>query len=386
MTRLSTALLPLIATGCDLFFPSPDDSAVDTATHAACSGEAARIGAATFATLQSALTGASSGDTVDVCPGVHAGPFEITTAGTLTLRSVSGDPSDTVLDGGGTSRVLTIDDTASVVLRGLTIANGHDEYEAGGVYAAGVPWLVIDGCVFEDNVAKYGGGGLVAYTAAGSAGSIVITNSTFQRNSAGYEAGAAILGMRWDPVAVEITDSVFLDNLAGYSGGALLVAPSFGELTVDNCRFENNTAPTEGGAVSLGSWGEVKADFIETEFLNNSATTGGALLYGGWVVGSVTLLDCVARDNIGSSGSAYSFGVSGSHKTDGVVEIIGGSVHANTGGKALCADEWFGVTVDNVDFGTGPDDNPSGDICGCGDWGVGASFRYDPGAGVYCVP
>src|SRR5207247_2237367 len=74
--------------------------------------------------LLSALSGAAPGATIALAPGTYAiaTPILIKTAG-LTLRSMSGDASSVVLDGGGTTTPAVRADVSGVTIASLTIAH-----------------------------------------------------------------------------------------------------------------------------------------------------------------------------------------------------------------------------------------------------------------------
>ncbi len=84
----------------------------------------------------------------------------------------------------------------------------------------------------------------------------------------------------------------------GHSGAALSVA-GFVALRVEGCRFFDNEANVNGGALSAG-WGDVRLN--NCEFVNNRAHLGGALLFADAVVAEVG--DCTFRDNEATAGAA----------------------------------------------------------------------------------
>ena len=53
------------------------------------------IGETRYASVSEALTAATDGDTIDVCPGIHVENLEIATAITLTINGYSGSYVDT---------------------------------------------------------------------------------------------------------------------------------------------------------------------------------------------------------------------------------------------------------------------------------------------------
>jgi len=75
----------------------------------------------THRTIQAALDAAEPGDTVFVAPGKYAGPFLIRRS--IVLYSTQGADT-TILDGGGTVRVIDVEGTSGGAVVGFTIRNG----------------------------------------------------------------------------------------------------------------------------------------------------------------------------------------------------------------------------------------------------------------------
>ena len=85
-----------------------------------------------FTTIQSCVDAAVTGDTCRVNPGTYAENIDF--AGkNITLVSTAG-PEVTVIDGGGSGSVVTIEnaETQDAVLDGFTITNGYS-YSGGGI-------------------------------------------------------------------------------------------------------------------------------------------------------------------------------------------------------------------------------------------------------------
>jgi hypothetical protein len=327
-----------------------------------CDGttEVALIGTTVYDDLQDALDDAAEGDTVLVCPGTHEGGFK---AGrSMTIESYSGDRTTTILDGEGKETVLALKPSSSFVLRGLTIQNGWDSYDSGGIRASGVASLLVDDCAIVDNYADYEGGGIEATIDSGSSGTVEIKGSLIARNESGYTGGGAVFGITWDPITVLVEDSVFDENVSGYEGGGVTMDcdDGTGDFSYVRTSFTNNTATYEGGGTHIGSWG----------------------------VATLSYEDCDASGNEAPTGAAYNFHLAGDHKLAGGVTITGGSVTMNglisgTYG-ALFADEWWQIGVKDVDFGEGVTDNDV-DVADCPkSYGAKTSFSYAPGLGIYC--
>lgn len=123
--------------------------------------------------------------------------------------------------------------------------------------------VVLDGINFVNGSAKSGG----AIYQEGSTIDLTVNNCKFQDNTAIAEGGAIYSGGK----NVKISNSEFTNNNAQTKGGAV----STGDKTnITNSVFKNNNGPGYGGAVSIGADSVIE----ESTFINNSATnTGGAV-------------------------------------------------------------------------------------------------------------
>jgi hypothetical protein len=125
---------------------------------------------------------------------------------------------------------------------------------------------------FRNGRAEDGDGGAIWAN-----GDLTVERCAFEGNSA-FEGGGAIAWSYGHHVA--ITDSVFTDNYAFDSGGALLVEGTLGwedwDLTVTGTRFERNRSTAHGGAIGMGygvGWSVV---LDGDAFTDNEAGAGGS--------------------------------------------------------------------------------------------------------------
>ena len=143
--------------------------------------------------------------------------------------------------------------------------------------------LVAEGrSMFKGNTASVGG----ALYCSGVAGSSPATSCSlrdieFTSNIATYETegaggfdfsegvdgGGAVV---FEFANAKVTDSVFVGNHAKHSGGALL-GENGTNITVNGCKFENNTAEMFGGAIAAASMTLGGS----TQLINNTATLDG---------------------------------------------------------------------------------------------------------------
>ena len=115
---------------------------------------------ADYTSIQAAVDAAVSGqDEVVVSPGTYLEAINFN-GKAITLRSTSGDPVDTIIDGGGNGSVVTCDsgETSTTVLDGFTITNGSAS-QGGGMYNYNSSPTVTN-CTFSGNTANGWGGGM----------------------------------------------------------------------------------------------------------------------------------------------------------------------------------------------------------------------------------
>jgi predicted outer membrane repeat protein len=256
------------------------------------------IGEQLFLTVQAALAAAADGDVLTLCPGVYPeGELPVRTS--VTLRSASGDPADTVLDADGAGTLLYVEEGA-LVLEGLTLTGvraGAPESSWGTVGAVGLlsgP-LTFRDCVVEDNEAWYpnvygtdilvedsvfrrnSSLGWSAAIAANDGGSLVVSGSTFEDNT-------GKLGAVYAYTAATLTDTTFVGN-SGSTGGAMCLTRG-SSLTLTDVVFENNRAEY-GGAIYSSDLPVV--DATGSTFVGNVATeVGGAVMWSGNLEGRWT--------------------------------------------------------------------------------------------------
>jgi hypothetical protein len=277
--------------------------------------------------LQDALNNVAEGGIIELASGTYNAPpggwtiFPDLSGGTkgFTVRAANG--AIPVLNGGGSSEILTFTTPQPVIFQGLTFANGVStrEYHGGAMSVDHVQATFI-ACTFQNNAANApttGGGALWIASSTLSFQSCVWTNNTSKHFGGGFSAdksrvyvrdsqfvgnrvnvpghsefsaGGAING---NASTIHLANSRFENNQAGYVGGAVYVYGPWQnavttpvmDLTVSNCLFTGNavlrdpngtqTAPTAGGAIQLED--QTRGRFYNCRFTNNSAKQGGAI-------------------------------------------------------------------------------------------------------------
>ncbi len=155
----------------------------------------------------------------------------------MTATSVQGNIAN--YSGGG----IATFDAASVTLDGVVFdGNVAEVFNGGGVANIRPDVVNIGDCTFVGNRADIGG----ALWNEGSTGSMSVTTSLFQANTAFGDGGAVALVAT--PEA-KLLGCTFLVNTSGHSGGAARLYDSNTEVT--DCTFEGNFAQVRGGGVHL---------------------------------------------------------------------------------------------------------------------------------------
>ncbi len=113
-----------------------------------------------FPTIQSALDFAISGDYVLVSPGTYYENLKMENAG-VKLIADSGNPSDTIIDGGGSSNVIWIKNSNCVV-GGFTIQNSGSGWDYAGIRVSYSPTFEIR-CYISGNIIQNNFNGIYAY-------------------------------------------------------------------------------------------------------------------------------------------------------------------------------------------------------------------------------
>ena len=334
--------------------------------------------------LQAGVDLVLDGGTVLLCDGTYSTPgfYDVVVDNrTLTIGSLSGDPSLCVLDGLDTNRILEIT-SSDVTLEGLHLTRGTTSELTGGgaIYtelsslraenswftknfvlsgdrSGGAIWMgdmlnvEFTDCQFDENRTypallaspNVGGPGLGG-AIFGDATTIDIVGCDFTANFSWY--GHAIYGTADQ---IEIRDSIFRDHrqgagaaassVGGIESGAVLVEGSV--VTIDDCRFIDNESFDGPGALEFRGNGTYTV--MNSTFTGNFTTEddGGAI--GTRFVGSDATLEVTDTDFVGN----WSYGSGGAIYWPNVLTLEGcfflGNRAAFTPGGAVYADSLTAV-------------------------------------------
>ncbi|MEP7355917.1 MAG: right-handed parallel beta-helix repeat-containing protein, partial [Anaerolineales bacterium] len=163
--------------------------------------------------------------------------------------------------GGGIYNNSLLDLTAMTISYNAAISNTSS---GGGIYNVGqLTALAAD--TFYSNTAGSNGGGLANATGAG--GTAVLANATVTSNSAAYGGGI------FNTAQLTITHSYLSGNQAVYLGGGVRGEYS-GMVIIDGSQLENNRGDAGGGALSGR---QTTFTVTNSSLISNTASSGGGL-------------------------------------------------------------------------------------------------------------
>lgn len=146
-----------------------------------------------------------------------------------------------------------------VVSGSANAAGAGDATAPGGAVQMSGGTLTVDGCTFRDNTADGAPGGAVAMIGLHEADAVLVTGSTFERNTVTGGAGSGVLGggaLYVEGASLTLRGSVLTDNAvssgspAAARGGAVLAT---GPTAVSGTRVERSTVTGRGGAGDGGA-------------------------------------------------------------------------------------------------------------------------------------
>ena len=136
------------------------------------------------------------------------------------------------LDGKGVSRVIRVDCSGKVVIRGIAVANGNAEEDfGGGVKIDGARLILVD-CVIKKNKSALGGGIFIdEFGELELVDSLIVDNVSTQAGGGVYvlydEEGSGASGVK-----LTLTNVAVANNVGGVFGGGLFIEG--GEVAVYN--------------------------------------------------------------------------------------------------------------------------------------------------------
>ena len=275
-----------------------------------------------FPTIQAAMDNATTGDVIDLAPGVWTDQIAWGLSG-VTLRGRNGDGS-TVIDGSEQNWSLVVCFGDPCRIEHLTFRNGKGSnvfgIVRGGAIYSEYSEVTITDCTFESNRLvreefdfTTWGGAIASYGAP-----MTIERCTFTDNSS-EGAGGAIYA-NYAPLTVRSCE--FTDNAALETGGG--IAGEWVDLTIEDCTFRGNRAEWLGGGIHLKTSENESVGTSSTvsncRFVRNNASYAGFAMGGGLAIEHAQLVrvsNSSFEDNYGYIAGAIR---GGNPKTNGVVE------------------------------------------------------------------
>ena len=250
-------------------------------------------------TIQDGINAAVSGvDEVVVDPGTYNEAINFL-GKAITVRSASGDPADTIINGTGNFHVVQCvnGEGSFTVLQGFTITGGN-----------------ANGASFPDDR----GGGML-----NTSSSSTVTNCTFTGNTAGYGGGM----FNQNSSSPTVTSCSFSGNTVSDSGGGMYNQNSSSP-TLTNCSFSGNTATNNGGGMYNN--GSSNPSVWNCTFSGNTATNDGGGMFN--ASSSPTVTNCLFSGNTATSNGG---GMYNNNCSPTVTNCLFSGNTANIGGGML---------------------------------------------------
>jgi hypothetical protein len=200
------------------------------------------------------------------------------------------DGSVTIVASPG-SRVITHSVGGALIIKHLTIANGHDGNRGGCIWSAGdvgVQQSVVKGCSLSDGGGSdYLGGAIYAMGGVGLAQSHVSGSTvTKQAPDAFFARGGGIFANGDIVVSYSsVSDNHVVTAIGGRGQGGGLYTPA-GTIYMNHSTIENNSATGQGGGMAI-SLGPVRHSISDSTISNNTGLGGGGINLTGY--GSLSL-------------------------------------------------------------------------------------------------
>ena len=265
-----------------------------------------------YDTIQAALNGADSNNTIEVSDGTYDESITFPSGKLITLKSINGN-SSTIIRGNDGSNTVTLNNSPEgTTLKGFTIT--HENGNSGrGIYIYSGGYLNINYCTISGNTADDSGGGICNY------GTLTITGTTISSNSAGYGGGIYNNG------TLTIIGTTISGNTANYAGGGIYNIFYSGTLTITGSTVSGNLA---GGGIYYGYGGGIYNGQYSTLTITETTISSNSAGYGGGIFNyysTLTIIDSTVSD---TGNSAYDGG--GIYNWGGTLTIIDSTVSGNS--------------------------------------------------------
>jgi predicted outer membrane repeat protein len=270
--------------------------------------------------IQAAIDGANSGDTILIHAGVYTESVTLNKAVSL----IGDDRAATIIAAITQQRALTITGASistTGIISGLTFTQGDAADNGGGVLITGTARPVLQNLIVAGNQAGGSGGGI--YAANGSP--VILVDVDVISNTANGTVGTSVGGGGVWAVDVTLSGGRIENNTSVHSRGGGLYADR--TLTLTNTQFISNSAAISGGGAHVISTTTALNGWFEG---NRSNDGGGG---GGLRAGQLIMTDTVFKNNValntqaGGGGAIVVNGVS--IATTGAAMVSGGLFEGN---------------------------------------------------------
>lgn len=342
--------------------------------------------------IQSAITGATEGETVNICSGVYTESLFIKRS--VHLHGPNGAENTIITAPTGLSaviRVMTGGSGIDLEMSDLTITGGVNATGGGGIEAKGAQTLTVERCIVEGNEGSEGGGirgpakpgtttlnDTIVRDNDGDLGGGInlsggeILNSQIENNTASAYGGGLyavdspkldLTGTTLASNAAEIGGGIFLAGIDTVTGGIVnanvatyLAGGVYGSdvFTVSDMTLRTNSSGSYAGGACLVSSKTVDRLVVED---NSANIFGGGLILAN--MPSTQVSDLEVRSNTAESGAAI-YMEGGSATFDSSI-IESNTDSSSDGGVVLLSGETILESV-NSDWGVGATDNSPADI------------------------
>jgi hypothetical protein len=255
---------------------------------------AAVAGATTAAVTN--CNGSGAGSLPAVVGSAAAGTtvtFSVSCSGTKPIVlsqpvSITGDISiagpgarSMVVSGGGTTDVFDVAGGATAAISGLTVENGGDNYDGGGIYNNGT--LTVDDVTLSGNSTGIGIGGAISNVG----GTLTVSDSSLFGDNT-LDLGGGIFNDVESTATV--SDSTLWSDSADGGGGIY----NEGTMVINDSTLSSNSAGTDDGG---GILNEGTLDVVASTFSGNAAEDGAGIFNGA----SATVAASVVATSYGSA-------------------------------------------------------------------------------------
>jgi CSLREA domain-containing protein len=293
--------------------------------------------------LRAAIMEANALAGVDVID-LASGTYTLTIAGTNENAASQGDldisseikivgagAGSTVIDANKLDRVFDIQFAGDATISGVTIQNGDNVAQGGGIKLSGGGGgarLTLDDVIVSGNTASSEGGGIY------NDGTLTVTNSTLSGNNTAPQGGGL-----FNVQDAYLTGVTISGNSADFGGGINNANQGI-TLSLTNVTISGNTATSQGGGIFTAK----SADLTNATVAFNSASVGGGIYVSGGQ-GDAVLKNTILANNTGNNANAALTSLGYNIDSDGTAGLTDPSDQSGTVPSPL--DPLLGALADN---------------------------------------